>query len=204
MKKICECCLAEFDKGDKKRNQTRFCSKECRSKTVPEWLKRKKIISQMTEEEKLNRYKSFFYRDVVIKEGCWEWKGFVDKDGYPRVICRPDYGPNRASRASVIIHNGFFDKHLKVIHLCDNKRCTNPEHLRLGTSQENSTDMVLKKRQALGSKNGNSKLDEEKVLEIKKLIANGMSYPRIAKMFNVGPDVISSIKRKKTWKHVQE
>ncbi len=203
MKRNCDFCNCEYELSLQKRKFRRFCTKECRSKCVPTWLRRKTIISELSPEEKLNKYKEFFFRDVIIKKGCWDWTGFVDKDGYSRVTCRPTYGPLRAARASWIIHNGNLTNENKILHVCDNRRCTNPDHLRIGTCQENSLDMVNKKRQARGSKNGNAKLNEENVKEIMILLKNGLSYKKISKMFNVHSDAIANIKRKKTWNHVE-
>lgn len=55
-----------------------------------------------------------------------------------------------------------------------------------------------------GAQNGNSKLTEDQVREIKKLLRDGVSGPKIAKMFNVNHTAIYSIKNGKTWRHVSE
>ncbi len=53
-----------------------------------------------------------------------------------------------------------------------------------------------------GEKNGNAKLTEEDVLEIRELIKDGISNTAIAKMYGIGVTTISNIKIGKTWKHV--
>jgi DNA-binding XRE family transcriptional regulator len=54
-----------------------------------------------------------------------------------------------------------------------------------------------------GSKHGRAKLNEEKVIEIKKLLQEGkLTQITIAKIYNVSRRTISSIKNNKTWKHV--
>lgn len=48
-----------------------------------------------------------------------------------------------------------------------------------------------------------AKLNDEKVLEIKNMIYNGKTGQEIAKIFEVTPSIIYSIKLGKTWKHVK-
>lgn len=57
---------------------------------------------------------------------------------------------------------------LLVRHACDNPRCINPEHLVLGTPQNNSDDMVSRGRSLKGTKHKLAKLDADKVRYIRK------------------------------------
>jgi hypothetical protein len=86
-----------------------------------------------------------------------------------------------------------------VCHSCDNPKCINPEHLWLGTNKENLADMVIKNRQAKGSKIGAAKLTEDQVKYIKN---SGLSGYELAEVFNVAASTINSAKRGKTWRHV--
>jgi RNA binding exosome subunit len=38
--------------------------------------------------------------------------------------------------------NGVIPEELLVLHSCNNKKCVNPNHLRLGTSQDNADDRI--------------------------------------------------------------
>lgn len=82
----------------------------------------------------------------VIKtpNGCWEWLGALDTCGYGQ--CRFNGKNFKAHRLFYTLFNGPITKGLFVCHSCDNKLCVNPDHLWLGSAQDNSTDMKEKGR----------------------------------------------------------
>lgn len=130
---------------------------------------------------------------------CWEWIGCRNKDGYG--ITYETYKNVSASRVSYKIHNGPIPNGMCVLHHCDNPGCVNPEHLFIGTQQDNVKDMDQKGRRVIciGTKRGNSKLNELKVVAIMK---DPSPYPIISKKYNISVSVICAIKQRKTWKHV--
>ena len=91
-----------------------------------------------------------FWSRVQKGEGCWLWTGPLDNKGYGlemdgdkiRLAHRLMYERSRGP-----IPAGLF-----VCHHCDNPRCVNPEHLFLGTLQDNVADMVAKGRQLKGER----------------------------------------------------
>jgi len=93
-----------------------------------------------------------FWRNVQKTDGCWLWVGLVDKDGYGRI--RVSGKQARAHRYSYILHYGETD--LWVLHRCDNPTCVRPDHLFLGTSQDNVADRTAKGRAASGHQNGHA------------------------------------------------
>lgn len=98
-------------------------------------------------------------KTVVRENGCWEWTGLVEKDGYGRmwVGSRTDGSrrPARVNRISYELNCGpVGDMH--VCHRCDNRLCIRPEHLFLGSHADNMADMVSKHRSASGERHGRS------------------------------------------------
>ena len=59
-------------------------------------------------------------------------------------------------------YNGEITDGLVVRHTCDNRICVNPEHLEVGTHQDNMDDMVRRNRQAKGN-NHYSRVNPEKL-----------------------------------------
>jgi hypothetical protein len=76
--------------------------------------------------------------------GCWLWLGMVYTTGYGGVVHQ---GITKlAHRASYEAFHGVIPRKMLICHHCDNPSCVNPDHLFLGTEQDNADDMVKKKR----------------------------------------------------------
>lgn len=85
--------------------------------------------------------------------GCMEWQGVRRKDGYGVLFV----GKRRVSahRYSYQLHYGVtLDSLQLVCHKCDNPPCANPDHLFIGTHQDNVADMIAKGRAAWQRKVG--------------------------------------------------
>ena len=137
-----------------------------------------KVVEQTKKE-----FEKWF---VICKEtGCWNWsKSLVD--GYGQVT--KNNKNLAAHRYSYSLYKEDFDSKLLVCHTCDNRKCVNPNHLFLGSSQDNMDDMKSKNRQPdnKGIKNPRSKLTESEVLEIKR-IGHSIPYSITARKYRVTP-----------------
>ncbi len=96
---------------------------------------------------------------------------------------------------------------LVVMHACDNPSCVNPEHLRLGTQQDNVDDMMKKGRHGfgvlVGEAHGRAKLTSEDVLRIRELV-KFKSQRVVARLFSISHTHVRDIARRKNWAHLPE
>jgi len=128
--------------------------------------------------------------------GCWIWFGTYSGP-YGRL------GLEGAHRVSFRVFRGPVTPGLYVCHRCDVPACVNPDHLFLGTPDENMQDKKRKGRSACGSRNGGgTKLHERDVPIIRALLAGGMSQASIGSRFGVSHRVIGRIGQGRTWRHV--
>lgn len=171
----------------------RYCSLSCRSRA-----RRRPIVER-------------FWPKVARGDGCWEWTGHK-LEGYGRITEGGDNGKDLAAhRVSWEIHCGPIPDGLCVCHHCDNPSCVRPDHLFLGTPQDNARDMASKGRAPLqrhphlyrGTAKGGCKLTEDAVREIRKLGETDMTQRAIARQFGVAPPVICTILKRTAWAHVE-
>jgi hypothetical protein len=83
-----------------------------------------------------------FWAHVEKTDSCWNWTGAVDSNhGYGRI--RIDGQRWRAHRLSWTLLAGPIPEGLVIDHICRNRRCVNPEHLRTVTAAVNSTENTV-------------------------------------------------------------
>lgn len=142
-----------------------------------------------------------------LENGCWEWTGEKDMQGYgmvrilPHKDC-PDIKRIKGHRLSWMLFNGPLPMHLLICHKCDRRSCVNPEHLFLGTQKDNMRDCIKKGRHMHGIGHVWAKLNPEKVREIRKLKAEGQTYDQLSAKFAVHRITIAQVIQQKTWKEV--
>lgn len=140
-----------------------------------------------------------------VTTGCWEWQGFKIK-GYGQVTRRYNgfCYVYKAHRYSYSLYKGQIADGLLVLHTCDNPKCVRPDHLFLGTQQDNIDDMYSKGRNVnrVGNLSNNVWLNEDKIKIIRAL------YPYIkqgtlANFYKVHVATISAIINRKIWNCVK-
>jgi len=146
-------------------------------------------------------YKTLFWSKVEKGSGCWIWQGRVSRNGgYGQFVVR-------AHRLSVELTSGPIPEGLVVLHLCDNPRCVRPDHLRVGTSKENTQDAIAKGRwtqippSAIGENNPRAKLTSSQVKEIRaKFRPRHYTYEMLAKEYGISTSHAKAILRGRCWK----
>lgn len=153
---------------------------------------------------------------VNVREdtGCWEWTLAKNKGGYG--ICK-------STLAHRVAYEWFVEKppaDLDLMHLCHNRCCVNPAHLRPGTRKEN-VDMSIKDGRwdnELRSKNQkiikerdrvngyiigrNRRFTDNQIRGIRKLVELGISEKMIADSLYVTKQAIRAICQKKVYAYV--
>ena len=172
-----------------------------------------------------------FWKMVDRSGECWIWTGAKVGNGYGKVY----FGGKtcRAHRISWELTHGPIAPNLVVLHLCDNPPCVRPDHLTLGTIQENNDDKKWKGRQAKGDatgsrlypgnlphgdahyshikpelvlrgeRHGMAKLTEDQVRQIRVLHKNGIGRKELCAMFGVSTHVIWQVQSGRSWTHVR-
>lgn len=82
-------------------------------------------------------------RITVNESGCWEWQGSLNTHGYGHLLIGRGHNYT-AHRLIYRLLVGTLNKHSVVRHSCDNRKCINPDHLLLGTAQDNVNDRVAR------------------------------------------------------------
>ncbi len=144
----------------------------------------------------------FWSKTIPRDSGCIEWRGPFSHNGYGRT-----YLANKkrcpAHRLAWIHVHGPIPDGMYVLHSCDNPRCCNPNHLFLGTLQDNSNDMMRKGRHRTNNPRGVNakctKFTAEQVITIRDRIRNGEPMLRIAKQFSVTWTTIQKLYLGKTY-----
>lgn len=156
------------------------------------------------------RFSSKFKIDKMTK--CWLWIGGNKRYGeFEHTVC---FKNKRSIQSHIVSYEMFNNisipndrttggaKKWLVCHKCNNSRCVNPDHLYLGTDQDNMNDMVNSGRQnkASGEKHGNSKFKLIQIKEIRHKYNNGKyTMQNLADQYNTTPQTICKIINNQLW-----
>jgi hypothetical protein len=136
--------------------------------------------------------------------GCWNWTAGKFSSGYGAFSIGSI--TRRAHKVSYEHYVGIIPEGLIVCHRCpdgENRICVNPDHLWLGTHQDNSDDKALNDMQPRGEKCYQSKLTESDVIEIRELYGTGIvSHADLAAHKGVSKSLITKVLNYQVWSHV--
>ena len=151
-------------------------------------------------EHQVEKFRSHL---LPMRTGCQHWTG---------ARCG-DYGRARinrkcwtAHRAAFVIAYGPIPDGLIVRHKCDNPICCNPEHLELGTYQQNTQDMIQRGRNCppRGERSYQHRLTRVQVSHIKYAINEGLAtQAELGRKYHVSHQTIHAIRCETTWATVQ-
>lgn len=123
---------------------------------------------------------TFVSKFIMRKNGCWEWQGSLDPEGYGRFHVKKHHetGTGRnffAHRMAYFIYcEGYIEPDELILHQCHNRLCCNPDHFHIGSHDDNMDDLRSSGNIA-GTNNPRSKLDEDDVWDILNLYYTGVS-----------------------------
>lgn len=116
----------------------------------------------LNDSQYAERKKKKIFENIRKEEnGCWTWLSYKNDRGYGTTNFRNHKGI-RVNRLVWTLCNGEIPFGIYVCHKCDNPSCCNPEHLFLGTHEENMKDMALKGRACQGENSHLNKKNRRK------------------------------------------
>lgn len=92
--------------------------------------------------------------DQSAASECWLWIGATRPNGYGNFLLGGR--TTGAHRAAWSLLKGEIPTGMQVCHRCDTPSCVNPEHLFLGTQQDNLNDMGAKGRRVVAPHDGSN------------------------------------------------
>lgn len=151
-------------------------------------------------EPKQTTLEERFWAKVQKSDDCWTWTAAMFVDGYG--VFSGEQKQTRAHRFSWELQHGPIPDGLSVLHRCDNRACVRPDHLFLGTHEDNMADMDAKGRRHMGERHYATNLTEDDVRQIRAAVRRGERHDDIAKRYGICRPNVSMIASGKTWRHV--
>jgi hypothetical protein len=170
----------------------------------------------------------FLGRIHYHKSGCWEWTG---------TLSAGRYGSFKVNGKQVKAHRWIYEQMrgpiqegMVVCHSCDNAKCVNPNHLWIGTQNDNIQDCINKGRayhpkgfkktkgilygdmnpsrthpesRPRGENVNTSKINEDDVRTIRLLYSTKqLNQVQLSAKYSISQPNISAIILRKTWAHI--
>lgn len=142
-------------------------------------------------------------RAVCMPNGCLEWSGLRNKQGYG--LIRVDGFKTSTHRIRWMCEHSSIPKGMLICHTCDNPPCFELSHLFLGTYSDNALDMVRKGRNVVRREgSGNALLTIEMVRRARsEYYERGWPIKTIASGLSVRYEVVRRMLRGETRSRVE-
>jgi len=186
IKWLCKCdCGNEKIIADSSIRSGRTVSCGCAKSSRNEYYETKIYLEKM--KTKLTR------NTIINNNGCWIWNKSRHKQGYANVSYRGTL--QLGHRVSYELFKGKIPENTKVCHKCDVTSCCNPNHLFLGSQQDNVDDAISKGKyhNRKQGKPVRRKFSFSQAQEIKKMNSEGMSVKELAKKYSCSISCIRNI-----------
>lgn len=134
--------------------------------------------------------------DIPSADVCWNWKGPLSRSGYGVFAWAPKNRTGAHRYSWQFFHGKKIPEGKMVLHACNNPRCVNPTHLRIGTHLINMMDRRL---------SGNYKNGEDHPASVltNALARRIFNDPRtcrvIAEQYGLKRDTVHRIRRGQTY-----
>ena len=176
----------------------------CDKETVRKWL-RKHGIQTRAQPQDIDTKQRFWEKvDKNGPDGCWEWTGYQNPDGYGHVTIG-----GKVHNAHRVVYSWEQEDpgEQNVLHKCDNPPCVNPRHLYLGSQGDNLRDAYERERREPLDMSGESapgaKLSKRDVRKIKARLERGEHHQQIADDYEVSRATITLIANGTTWSDIE-
>jgi len=139
----------------------------------------------------------------ITETGCWIWMAATVMNYGVIGIGGRSKGNYLAHRLSWELHRGKIPEGMNVCHKCDNPFCVNPDHLFIGTQQDNVIDMHAKGRANTphGENSGVTKITEETAREVLSMKGK-MKASEASKHYKIPYSTIRGIWSRTRWKYL--
>jgi hypothetical protein len=180
------CLLCGKEKTMQRSNLMRKCQKACGC--LRKWTK--------------ERFINFVTLLPATESDCKIWPFYTRPNGYAYTTFQLE--PWGVHRLSYWLHSGVEPQNYNVCHVCDIRNCINPNHLFLGTTEDNMQDAYKKNRTQKGEKNAASILTAADVIRMRRVIdLKEKTYKELAEEHGVSYACVwDAVNR--SWKHIEE
>lgn len=148
-----------------------------------------------------------YERHINRTESCWLWTGPLGSQGYPQMrVGRSGNGPIWLVHRWAYQHFvGPIPEGLMVLHKCDIRHCSNPDHLYVGTQKDNMRDRSERHPNARGYKRPfiarHKKLSDDDVRGIRQ---DDRPHYLIATQYKISETHVFGIKARIRKQHVSD